>query len=237
MLKKTKSYSCIILLLLIFIVSIKIQAQSSQGKKSRDEINASLHIPEDKLTSLSTEELLNTYLNSMYICYQDIYSNIDQALEVTYKEYNGFRELYKRKDFGEKLIKLYKSMNPDSNISSCTLIQQGHFIVSFTYIENLFACDSIFNKLSVIETKTVLAELLKKNEYKSLHSEKFSFSTLESSTYSMAKLISSSEKDNNGHTTLKQNSSTAYLLKTGHLPDMETISIVTQGAKEFINGN
>jgi len=85
------------------------------------------------------------------------------------------------------------------------------------------------------ETKVLLSELLKKNEYKILHPEKYSVIGVQYNVYFIAKLLESKGKNTGISQTLSQTPEVNYLLKTGSLQNDEVISFVIQKAREFLS--
>lgn len=78
---KTKKKKSFFYLIVIFYVisSVSVIAQETKGEKSLDEIKLAEQIPVTALASMSTEELIQSYLNSRYPGYSLAYNNVQDA--------------------------------------------------------------------------------------------------------------------------------------------------------------
>jgi hypothetical protein len=222
-------------MLFCLISNISVRAQETQTGKTWDEVKLSEQIRESTLSTLPTEELIQVYLNSRYPGYLLAYNNIQDAFEQAYNDFNGLRELLKREDAAQKLIEFYQRMNPAAHELIWEPVKKGSYTFSFVFVEALLAHESILDKLTKLETKTLLAELLKKNEFKTLHPETYSIIGVQFNVYSIARLLESKGKDNGVSQTLLQSPGMRYLLRTGRLQNNEVLTVVIQKAKEFLN--
>ena len=235
---KTKKKTLFYYLVLFWVViysSFDIYAQKSQDGKCIDEIKLAEQIPTATLSSLTTEELIQEYLNSRYPGYILIYNDIQDAFKHAYNDFNGLRELLQRQDAATKLIEFYQKMDPSAYDLNWSSVKKGSFTFSFVFIEVLLAHERILDKITRSETKVLLSELLKKNEYKILHPEKYSVIGVQYNVYSIAKLLESKGKNTGISQTLSQTPEVNYLLKTGSLQNDEVISFVIQKAREFLS--
>ena len=82
---------------------------------SREERIEALQIPEDILSSLSTEELV---ILCMFLHTQTTFtmgSTFEDELETCMERYNGFREVYRREDALEAMLTVYRRAYPIPN--------------------------------------------------------------------------------------------------------------------------
>jgi hypothetical protein len=70
-----------------------------------------LQIPEHVLTKISTEGLLETCLAFPYLIDILFYDNYQKGFEALSAEFNGYRELLKRKDLTSALLEKYENLN------------------------------------------------------------------------------------------------------------------------------
>lgn len=79
--------------------------------QSLEEMLEACQIPEDKLSSMSTDELIEVCmshpLHSIYFAYDN---ELDGA-KVVFENFNGFQELKRRRDAPEKVIDFYSDVN------------------------------------------------------------------------------------------------------------------------------
>lgn len=233
---KTKKQKSFFYLLILFclISSINIKAQVTQTGRNWEEVKLAEQIPESILTSMHTDELIQTYLDSRYPGYLLAYENIQEAFNLEYNDFNGLRELLKREDTAQELIKLYQRMDPASYELNWEPVKKGSFTFSFVFIEALLAHESILKKTTKSEVKTLLTELLKKNEFKTSHPEIYSIIGVQYNAYSIAKLLESKGKDDGISQTLAQIPGIGYLLKTGRLQNNDVLVALIQSAEEFL---
>ncbi|MBI5730100.1 MAG: hypothetical protein HY963_03090 [Ignavibacteriales bacterium] len=237
-LKKVKTLLFLIILFFVSYGDFNIKAQETQVKKSLDKVMLAEQIPEKELTFMTTEQLIQKYLNSRYSRYIFLYpDDVNYAFKKAYNDFNGLRELLKRNNAVKSLIEIYQSMDPGGYDVNWEPAKKGNFSFLFVYIEILLAHDNILNNLAESETKTVLKELLKKNKLKTLHPELYSLFDIQFNAYSIAKLLESKGKNNGVSQSLKQTQGMNDFLNSGRLQNKEVLSIVFQKAKEFLNAN
>jgi len=128
-------------------------------------------------------------------------------------------------------------MTPNAYENNWEPVKKGQFAFTFVFVEILISQESILNSFTESEAKTVLAELLKKNELKAHHPELYSMFDIQFNSYSMAKLLYSKGKGNGISQALLQTPAMDEFLKSGRLKNKEVLSVLFQKAKEFLNAN
>ena len=78
-----------------------------------EEKNKMLQIPEDKLKNMSTEILIQAYIDNPFCSLMFGYNTVQAGFHRIYEEFNGPAELMKREDMAVKLINFYKNMHAD----------------------------------------------------------------------------------------------------------------------------
>jgi hypothetical protein len=233
---RVKPFFYLSILFCVICSSIYINAQEIWNGKSIHEVVMKKQIPEAALSDMATEELIQEYLNSLYPRYLFLYpDDTHYAFEKACNDFNGLRELLKRQDAGKKLIELYQSMDPGAYDVKWDPVKKGEYSFYFIFVEVLLSQESILDNFTKSETKTVLNELLKKNELKSLHPGLYSTLDIKYNTYSMAKLLDSKGKDNGFSQRLSRVPGISYLLNNGILVNNEIPPVIIQNAKEFVN--
>lgn len=124
-----------------------------------------LNIPEDTLKEMSTFRLLNTCLS--YPQFELLFTRNDLISGIAFmsNHFNGFRELYERKDAGKELLKKYKKMNP-MEYKQFSDDSKGNLMVEFIKIELLLGHPMIIESMSGIEKYELLNEAYNKYEEK-----------------------------------------------------------------------
>lgn len=182
-----------------------------------EEVKQAEQIPDSILHNMPTEDLLLAYLDSRYPGYLLAYNTVQDAFEHAYNDFNGLREILGRNDAGQKLIAYYQGIDPGAYDPNWEPVMKGAFTTSIVFIEVLLAHESILDRLTKSEAKTLLTELLKKHEYKILHPEMYSIIGVQFNAYSIARLIESKGKEKGYSQALLQIPGMRYLLKTGRL--------------------
>jgi hypothetical protein len=123
--------------------------------QSSDEMDSVLQIPENILSIISTEGLIETVLN--YPGFGNLYFSEDYqfAFEILTENFNGFRELLHRNDAAKKLMDRYLIMYPGCKNNNWPSINEpgSNISFSFSYIEILLAQYDILNQLDCGDLK------------------------------------------------------------------------------------
>ncbi|MFT3950214.1 MAG: hypothetical protein QM763_24830 [Agriterribacter sp.] len=122
----------------------------------------SCQIPENTLHSMSTEGLIQSWLNFPLANEILAANSLQKGTEFFIDNFSGLQELCKRNDAGLKLYERYKQMSTACISSLTTDIDRGAYTFSFTYIEMLLGQDTILNKLAASEKKLVVSEAVNK---------------------------------------------------------------------------
>ena len=107
-------------------------------------------IPEDKLSSMTTEDLIVACLDYPLFAGGIVFSNESMyaGFQETVKQFNGLCELLLRKDSGEKLIKLYINTDLKEILSS-----DPYPILRMKYLEYIIAQKIILNGVASEDLK------------------------------------------------------------------------------------
>ena len=111
-----------------------------QLQSNEEKVNA-CQIPDSILSSLSTEELTNLCLKYPLLYDVFAFENLNSGLDKLLSDFNGIRELYKRKDVSIGLLKRYIE-----KIESLSFLEgeesdleKGYFIISTSTLEVLLS--------------------------------------------------------------------------------------------------
>jgi len=104
-------------------------------------------IPLGRLSSISTEALIETYLNYPILGDLMVFPTPQMGVEKLKENFNGANELMKRQDLGKKLIEKYQSMSPKSLNPNWSLIEKGDYSFRMMAIEILLAQESVLSSL------------------------------------------------------------------------------------------
>ncbi|MBQ9215896.1 MAG: hypothetical protein IJ159_03960 [Prevotella sp.] len=111
---------------------------------------SALQIPADKVSTIPTLELLNSCLNYPYLLNFLVYSDISYGIETVISEYNGFEELFKRKDLADAVIEKLKEFPQEAAeiVNKSSNIDKGLFSFRYCFLEHLIVRDDFVKKLS-----------------------------------------------------------------------------------------
>lgn len=150
-------------------------------------------IPEDILRTLGTQQLVELCLD--YPLLMDIYAfnKMSAGFDAFYSNFNGIRELVKRKDAVEKLSALYLSRMEEQksilNNSVIPLIAKGEYKFNMSTIEIFMGCPQMQSNLSEKQQKEVLSLLMKGYEKKYESLSEFKGIGFHANAYSRANII------------------------------------------------
>lgn len=121
----------------------------------------SCQIPYETLKNISTENLIQLCLN--YPLFPDLFfSNyLQSSFNRMIDQFNGFKELVKRKDTGKILMELYKKMEPAGINNSWESTRKGFYTFDFVKVELLLANDDVLRNIA----QTGLGELSSRSKY------------------------------------------------------------------------
>jgi len=127
----------------------------AQYKTVFDRIVA-LQIPSTILMTISTQGLLETCLDYPYLINIHFYNNYQLGFEALLKEFNGFRELLRRTDLPDALIKKYVNMGLDlPDILMQSDVEKGSFSCRHFVLDYILAQDVVLNNLSVEQERAL----------------------------------------------------------------------------------
>jgi hypothetical protein len=136
---------------------------------------AALQIPEDVLTGISTEGLLETCLEFPYLL--DILhgNNAQHGFEVLMAEFNGFRELFRRQNMINVLLEKYHDLSIDAaKIRLNNNVEQGMFTFRHFVLEFMLIQDIVLMKLNAEQEKRLFLLSFEHKKIKRKYSDIFS---------------------------------------------------------------
>ncbi|MGX5690872.1 hypothetical protein [Arcticibacter tournemirensis] len=132
-------------------------------------------IPPSILSTLTTEELVNTCLR--YPPLNNIYAfnNILTGTERLVQEFNGIRELFNRADAYPEMLKVYsrKIDNSSALQEQGASLKKGNYIISLSSIEMILSQIELRTQPDIEMRKKVMNELLRGYKLKLNNSEEF----------------------------------------------------------------
>lgn len=145
-----------------------------------------LQIPENILSDISTEDLMQTCLNYPLFLDMFAFNSLQQGIENIISDFNGLRELLKRQDAGVELLKEYtKVAIPDFEGKRPPF----QFKTRLAKIEILLAQEAALSNLQDTKRLILLAEAVKKFEAMLDQLDYYDFMNFDPNVYLMGKVI------------------------------------------------
>ncbi len=200
--------------------------------KTHDDMLKVLQLPSNVLTSISTDSLAHTCLN--YPLFLDIWAfdNIQKGFKHVRKGFNGFEELFLRKDAHNIISKIYMGIDPSKIIDEKTPLKKGTYQINICKLEILLSQEELLQNISLNEGKELLQNMINKNTKMSQYAE-YGIMDIETNVYLMLKIL------------LKSNSKLVKkmvdqknikdLLSNGKLTNIDTANDIILIAKNYLN--
>lgn len=230
--------------LMFFLFTVSVNAQQNDDAyqfpvkpgmsewkklKTHDDMLKNVQIPLDIKKGISTKSLLLTCLSYPLFIDMWAYNNIKDGFEQVKKDFNGFDELFQRKDAFIEIIKLYKSMDPEIINKKSSLLDKGKYSTEYCKIEIILAHPDLMNTLSQHQKEIILDEvIIKKNQM--LNYVEYDIKNIETNTYLTGRTMV--QLDNK----MKQgvNKKTNIFIETSSLIDNDIIIEIGSYAKNYL---
>ena len=162
--------------------------------KSMEDMYLACQIPSNILKLLDTESLVNICLSFPAPPVFPLFNIPQQAFMEYYTNFNGIRELFKRQDAGQYLLKKYTMMSLSEFNPLWPLHQQGSFISHYKFVEAILSQPQVIASLDTKERKELLKEALRKMDEKISKNDLFSGFSLEINLWVLGRLLYSENK-------------------------------------------
>ena len=197
--------------------------------KSNEEMDKACQIPEEVLSSLSTEDLTDLCLRYHSLWDFLFYQNKNAGLDKLFNDFNGIRELFKRKDVSSSLSKRYME-----KIQSISLLDDknsdlkiGFFVMSVSVLECLLGrIEHQGNNL-----KDVLHSLVAGYEEKIKYPDYFMGRGFQTNFFSRAHIIAKMEPSFVERLPQKEKNNAMY---SGMVSDEQTVELINELSYQLI---
>lgn len=138
-----KHINMIVIMFVIYCYVLTVFAQETfpgrDSKKWNDLTVAqrwqAVNIPEDKLSKLTTNELVEHCVNFNFMWDIFNYPNYGIGLNVVIENHNGLRELLNRDDAGELILDFYQKIDLDKVTEISESVDRGEFVGKVFFLE------------------------------------------------------------------------------------------------------
>lgn len=201
--------------------------------KSHTEMVELCQIPDTIIHSLSTTDLTRICLDYPLFFSMTAFTNMQEGFEQVSSEFNGFVELYQRKDFAKELLVLYQSIKPDDVKRISTDLDKGRFMFRTFYLEIMLAQNNVFKCLSDNDLNELIIESLQKSKQK--QESNYSVFQTQATFLVMGRILVF--KKNEGFVKKISTNPNFYnaFLKTAFLEDISILTEIRNSATDLIN--
>ncbi|MDR3339416.1 MAG: hypothetical protein LBT25_04855 [Candidatus Symbiothrix sp.] len=199
---------------------------------SNEEMVTTCQIPEKILSFLSTEDLAILCLQYPLLYDVFAFNDLNEGLNKLFDDFNGIRELYKRRDASGELLRQYnlKIQNFSFLDSKASDTEKGLFIISISALEVLL-CQLTTKNEELRETpKETLYNLVSGYEQKSKYAEYFKGFGFRTNYYSRIHVIL--KINNSNEEKLSQKRKNAVLFSG--VADKQTINVIDELSYQLI---
>jgi len=202
-----------------------------QFNSNEAKVNA-CQIPEEALSSLSTEDLTDLCLRYPLLWDFYAFNSTNDGLDKLFRDFNGIRELYKREDVSIYLTRRYLekiqslSFLDDTNSS----LEKGLFVIYVSVLEGLLSRIELQNR-NKENLKEVLQTLVTGYEGKLNYVEYFMGFGLQTNFYSRAHVIAKMEPSFVEQLPHREKNAALY---SGMVADEQTVSVIDELSYQLI---
>lgn len=196
--------------------------------ESNEEMVRACQIPERVLPLLSTAELTDLCLQYPLLYDVFAFNNLNKGMDKLFDDFNGMRELFRRKDVSDELLKHYKLKMRNLSFlkERYSDVEKGMYIISISALEVLLVrCED-----SLESYKEILQHLVSGYENKFAYAEYFKGLGFRTNIYSRAHVII--KTSNKSISELSERNINAALLSG--MADAETIHALDELSYQLI---
>lgn len=137
--------------------------------QSHDEMIRRCQMPNDSLTHISTDRLIETCLSYPMLLDFLAHDNIKVGFEKTMNSFNGFTELIQRKDVKDRLTRFFLNLRMEAVDTIKSTIGKGDFTFKVTALELMITHDSIMNSIDSDNRILLIHDIVKKYQIMPQH--------------------------------------------------------------------
>jgi hypothetical protein len=159
--------------------------------ESNEAMVKACQISEKSLESLSTEDITDICLQYPLLYDVFAFDNMNNGLDKLFNDFNGIRELYKRKDLSSSLVKRYALTVQNFSFldSKASDLEKGYFIISVSALEVLLSRIERADSTEEDVLRVILQNLVSGYEGKCRYADYFKGFGLQTNFYSRSHVI------------------------------------------------
>jgi hypothetical protein len=190
-------------------------------------------IPDSIISTMTTKDLLDSYLNYPLIMDMLAYDNLKDGFDKMNNTLNCFQTLLKREDVGKILIEKYRNMKVVMDLNDSISSTVGDYTFSFSTMELLLSKDEILNKLNQPDKLLLIKNVTQKYETKMLHKSIHGLLGQQTNLYLTAKILNFMG-NNEWDLYIKSNKDVKNFIENMRISRPELLEVIKLKTKEFI---
>lgn len=202
--------------------------------KNNAEMVKACQVPDEVLSTLNTQELLDVCLKYPLLTDIFAFNNIKDGFNKFENDFNGFRELLKRDDAHKELLSKYKSIDPEAIPVNGTILEKGNYVLSLSFLELFVSHPLMIKKLETMGKKEIIKELLLKKEKKKYQPDWYQTTGIQTNYLAITSIIlSDSDKFKSE---LDMNKVSPYIY-SGILANPDVLNQIDEAADKYLIKN
>ncbi|MDP2338362.1 MAG: hypothetical protein Q8N05_18305 [Bacteroidota bacterium] len=201
--------------------------------KNEKERFSTLQVPSEIINDLSTEELIKTCINFPSFGYYSAYENYQTGFLIVAEKFNGLRELPKRIDAFQHLVKIYQNAGDKRFNPIIQGIHSDYWTLRLGWIELLISQKKILKQGNLENQKQLMKICFEKYSLK-IKSEEFSSAGAETTLFLMARILETVNTKAYEEECFK-NPSIRLFSNTSKMVDSNTPNIILELSQQFIS--
>lgn len=205
--------------------------------KTQQEMLNICQVPQDILTNMATDALVTTCMSyPLFETTLIAHGGGQRGLNELLKEFNGLRELIKRKDAGACILMRYQAFDPLGYDSTWSSARQGGFFMTLYNLEVLLSQDSVLSNMSVHERRVILSQTVEKFKLQQQRPKEYTGFTSTNSAFLAGRIMVKEGYEEIMGTDSKSIHLSDHV-KLGKPMDKSTVISIFQQAQQLVNNS
>jgi hypothetical protein len=173
-----------------YVYPVKPGTEEWKALKTQKEKLRVCQVPEDILRNMTPDALVETCLSyPMFDVAIIAHDGRQEGFDALVQDFNGIRELLRRKDVGSSLLSRYRDFDPLAYDTSWTPVKRGYFKLSLNRLEILLSQDTILSNMDAPTRKEILSLTVEKFKAKQQHPDFYKGNALINSAFLAGRIM------------------------------------------------
>jgi len=193
---------------------------------------SALQIPENIITKMSTENLIDACINFPLFGYYSAFSTPQEGFNIMFSRFNIFNKICKKDSIGQYLVKIYEDAEMNGWRQMAYKFDNKYWTLKLTYLEYLIAQKEVISKLNQKDKVKLLKIAKTKFAQKGAHQ---SFNSIPGISPTLLLICRILYSDKVLDDSILSNENFKRFLETGLLTDTEIIDEILNSAEIYLN--